>query len=171
MSAIPAKLIKLKILSQVPVSEYADIRPPTDPSNQAQRAGFFKLLRQKPKSQASKSSIGNASKDKNLSFNAAVWLNFPNPHSKPVSLWLCYKDATGENTILVDEQVLNASKSAMLSGTVHFRVKGQIESLRASCGGVAVDEIFHVEELYVRRLRDRDSAGVINTDFSNLMVS
>ena len=55
MSAIPSKLLMLKTLSQVPLSEYADIRPPEDSTNQVQRAGFFKLLRQKPKSPASKS--------------------------------------------------------------------------------------------------------------------
>ena len=167
MSAIPAKLIMLKTLSQVPVSEYADIRPPKDPANQEQRAGFFKLLRQKPKSHATKFVNGSASKD--LSFNAAVWLNFPQPLHKPVSLWLSYKDASGENTILVDEQALKGSSSAMLSGTVSIRVKGHLDYLRASCGGVAMDERFQIEELYVRRLNDTQNA--MNTKVRTLMAS
>lgn len=151
MSAIPSKLIALKTLSQVPVSEYADISPPKDATNPEQRAGFFKLLRQKPKSQIKASS---SIVRKELSFNAAVWLSFPQPLNKPVSLWLSYKDSSGENTILVDEQALKDSSSAMLSGTVSIQVKGPLEYLRASCGGVAKDERFQIEELYVRRMRD-----------------
>jgi hypothetical protein len=166
MSAIPSKLISLKTLSQVPVSEYADIRPPKDCTDQQQRAGFFKLLRQKPKNNQTKSHV-NVSQE--LLFNAAVWLNFPQPLNKPVSLWLSYKDATGENTILVDEQALKGTSSAMLSGTVSIRVKGHLEYLRASCGGVAVDERFHIEELYVRRLRD--SVSQKSRNFQTLMAS
>ena len=151
MSAIPAKLISLKTLSQVPVSEYADISPPLDATDPEQRAGFFKLLRQKTKSQIK---VNSPLVRKELSFNAAVWLSFPQPLNKPVSLWLSYKDASGENTILVDEQALRDSSSAMLSGTVSIQVKGPLEYLRASCGGVSKEEHFQIEELYVRRLRD-----------------
>lgn len=166
MSAIPAKLISLKTLSQVPVSEYADISPPKDATNPEQRASFFKLLRQKPKSQ-SKSSPMTIRKE--LSFNAAVWLNFPKPLNKPVSLWLSYKDASGENTILVDEQALKDSCSAMLSGKVSIQVKGNLEYLRASCGGVAMDERFQIEELYVRRMRDANPQSI--KTFNSLMAS
>ena len=166
MPAIPAKLVALKTLSQVPVSEYADICPPKDLTNPEQRAGFFKLLRQKPKSQPKK---GEVKVRKSLRFNAAVWLNFPKPVNKPVSLWLSYKDETGENTILVDEQALKGSSSAMLSGTVSIEVKGSLEYLRASCGGVATDERFHIEDLYVRRLRE--AANQNTTDFNAMMAS
>ena len=167
MSAIPSKLIMLKTLSQVPLSEYADIRPPEDPMNQAQRAGFFKRLRQKPKTHASKS--GHAYTSRDLSFNAAVWLNFAQPLNKPVSLWLSYKDASGENTILVDEQALKESSSAMLSGSVSIRVKGNLDYLRASCGGVAMDEKFQIEDIYVRRLKDSKTAN--NNNVHSLMAS
>lgn len=167
MLAIPAKLITLKTLSQVAVSEYADIRPPKDSTSQEQRAGFFKLLRQKPKMHSAKSNI--LSQPKDLSFNAAVWLNFPHPLNKPVSLWLSYKDSSGENTILVDEQALKGSSSAMLSGTVSIRVKGHLDYLRASCGGVALDEKFHIEALYVRRLKD--SSNAMKSNVRTLMAS
>lgn len=165
MSAIPSKLISLKTLSQVPVSEYADISPPKDATDPAQRAGFFKLLRQKPKSPKASSPTAR----KELTFNAAVWLTFPQSLNKPVSLWLSYKDSSGENTILVDEQALKDSRSAMLSGTVSIQVKGPLEYLRASCGGVAKDEPFQIEELYVRRMRH--TANQNNKVYNSKMAS
>lgn len=146
MSAIPSKLIMLRTLANVPVSEYADIRPPKNSLNTNERLSFLKRLRQKPGA-----SNPNYAKSKHLSFNAAVWLSFNQTMQKPVSLWLSYKDATGENTILVDEQCLNESTSAMLSGTVSFNVKGNLEYLRACCGGVAMEERFNLDEVHVRR--------------------
>ena len=166
MPAIPAKLVALKTLSQVPVSEYADISPPKDLTNPEQRAGFLKMLRQKPKHQPKK---GLTNARKALRFNAAVWLNFPQPVNKPVSLWLSYKDETGENTILVDEQALKGSNSAMLSGTVSIEVKGALQYLRASCGGVTSDERFQIEDLYVRRLHDTANHNI--TSFNAMMAS
>jgi hypothetical protein len=151
MSAIPAKLISLKTLSQVPVSEYADILPPADLTNTQQRAGFFRLLRQKSK-QSAVSSV-RSSTTRELAFNAAVWMNFPKTMNKPVSLWLSYKDGSGENTILVDEHLMIDSCSAMLSGSVTLRVKGHLEYLHACCGGISKDDSFQIEELYVRRQR------------------
>lgn len=147
MSAIPSKLIMLRTLANVPISEYADIRPPKDCSNTEERMNFLKRLRQKPKSQ----SQNREAKARTLSFNAAVWMNFPKAMQKPVSLWLSYKDAKGENTILVDEQTMNDSRSAMLSGTVTFAVKGDIEYFRACCGGISNEERFSIEEIHVRR--------------------
>lgn len=136
----------LRTLINVPVSEYSDIRPPNDASNEKERLSFFKRLRQKPSSPQQKSL-----KPKQVSFNAAVWLSFNHVVSKPISLWLNYKDASGESTILVDEQCLNDSKAAMLSGTVTFNVKGHIEYLRASCGGISMEESFSVDEVCVKR--------------------
>ena len=82
---------------------------------------------------------------------------------------MSYRDASGENTILVDEQALKESSSAMLSGSVSIRVKGHLDYLRASCGGVAMDEKFQIEDIYVRRLKD--SENIINHKVHSLMVS
>tara|TARA_R110001599_G_scaffold72692_3_gene201484 strand:+ start:1241 stop:1807 length:567 start_codon:yes stop_codon:yes gene_type:complete len=149
VSAIPSKLIMLRTLTNVPISEYADIRPPKDSSDTQERLSFLKRLRQKPSAKNN-----NATKTQHLSFNAAVWMSFSQLMHKPVSLWLSYKDATGENTILVDEQCLNESKSAMLSGTVSFQVKGNVEYLRACCGGIGREEPFSLDEIHVRRLHE-----------------
>lgn len=146
MSAIPSKLIMLRTLANVPVSEYADIRPPKNSLDTHERLSFLKRLRQKPNV---KSNATNTTKY--LSFNAAVWMSFSQTMHKPVSLCLCYKDAKGENTILVDEQCLNESKSAMLSGTVSFKVTGNLEYLRACCAGIAMEEQFSLDEIHVRR--------------------
>jgi len=146
VSAIPSKLIKLRTLANVPVSEYADIMPPKNSLDTKERLSFLKRLRQKP-STLSK----HISKSQHLSFNAAVWMSFNQAIDKPVSLWLSYKDSTGENTILVDEQCLDDAKSAMLSGSVSFNVKGHLEYLRACCGGIAIEERFSVDDVHVRR--------------------
>ena len=163
MSAIPSKLIMLRTLVNVPVSEYSDIRPPKDALNEKERLSFFKRLRQKPSAPQQKSI-----KHKQVSFNAAVWISFNQVISKPVSLWLNYKDASGENTILVDEQCLNESKTAMLSGTVSFNVKGHIEYLRASCGGVSVEEGISVDEACVKR---QEASLSVSDPFKAMMAS
>ena len=146
MSVVPSKLIMLRTLQDVPRSEYSDLRPPKDLTNQKERMSFLKLLRQKP------AQVRKSYKPKTLSFNAAVWLNLVEQASKPVSLWLSYKDSQGENTILVDEQCLKDSRSAMLSGNVTFKVTGHLEYLRACCGGLGVNERYSVDDIYVRRL-------------------
>lgn len=164
MSAIPSKLIMLRTLANVPVSEYADIRVPANCSDTQERLSFLQRLRQKPKKV-------NHSKDKQsktLSFNAAVWMSFPKSMQKPVSLWLSYKDASGENTILVDEQCLNEASSAMLSGTVTFKAKGQIEYLRACCGGISPQDNFSLDEIHVRR---QEAETYADTQFSAMMAS
>lgn len=146
MSSIPSKLVMLRALANVPVSEYSDIRPPNDATNANERLSFFKRLRQKPSAPQQK-----AIKSKQISFNTAVWLSFNRAIDKPVSVWLSYKDAVGENTILVDEQCLNGSTSAMFSGTVSFTAKGPIEYLRVCCGGISTDEYLCVDDACVKR--------------------
>lgn len=153
MSSIPSKLLMLKTLRDVPRSEYSDVRVPKNLNDSKERLGFLKMLRQKPSAQQKAA----ASKTKLLTFNAAVWLNFSNAAKKPVSLWLSYKDAQGENTILVDEQCLGDSKSAMLSGNVSFKVVGNLEYLRTCCGGVGINESFVVEDMHVSRLENNIS--------------
>ncbi len=163
MSAIPSKLIMLRTLANVPVSEYADIRPPKNSLDKNERLSFLKRLRQKPTVTSSQ-----VTKSKQLSFNAAVWLSFNKSIKKPVSLWLSYKDASGENTILVDEQCLNESTSAMLSGSVSFQVKGNIEYLRACCGGIGMEEHFNIEDVHVRR---QEQEIEYNNQFTAMMAS
>tara|TARA_R110001592_G_scaffold288331_1_gene557328 strand:- start:967 stop:1431 length:465 start_codon:yes stop_codon:yes gene_type:complete len=153
----------LRTLVNVPVSEYADIRPPINSLDVNERLSFLKRLRQKP-GVVSKS----VSKSKQLSFNAAVWMSFNQAIHKPVSLWLSYKDATGENTILVDEQCLGDSTTAMLSGTVSFNVKGNLAYLRACCGGISMEERFSVDEVHVRR---QEAATLEANPFASMMAS
>lgn len=150
MSTIPSKLLKLKNLQEVPRSEYSDLPTPDDFSNEKNRLSFLRMLRQKP----SKAQQMNQARPKELSFNAAVWLSFTQHVKRPVSLWLSYKDANGESTILVDEQCIGESASAMLSGNVSIKVTGNIEYLRACCGGIDQSESLVVEELHVRRLEN-----------------
>jgi len=152
VSAIPSKLIMLRTLKEVPRSEYSDLQTPKDFTDKKERLSFLKMLRQKPPAKASGTKGGRQAKK--LSFNAAVWLKFSSPAKNPVSLWLSYKDGKGENTILVDEQYLGQSTSAMLSGSVSINVSGNLEYLRACCGGVGVNESFSVDELHVRRLEE-----------------
>jgi len=147
--SIPSKLIMLRTLNEVPRSEYSDIQTPKDLTDKTERLSFLKMLRKKPSKV-----VNQSNRQKTLSFNAAVWLNFVSPTKNPVSLWLSYKDSQGENTILVDEQCMDQSTAAMLSGNVSIKVTGTLEYLRACCGGVGVNETYSIDELHVRRLRN-----------------
>ena len=128
-----------------------------------ERLSFFKRLRQKPSAPQIKSI-----KSKKISFNAAVWISFNCVMNKPVSLWLSYKDASGENTILVDEQCMSESNSAMLSGTVSLDVKGHVEYLRACCGGVSMEEHISVDDVCVKR---QEAVFEVADPFSIMMAS
>jgi hypothetical protein len=141
----------LRTLNDVPRSEYSDLHTPKNLTDKKERLSFLRMLRQKPSKTDNNS---RNTKHKTLSFNAAVWLNFLTPTKNAVSLWLSYKDSKGENTILVDEQCLDQSNSAMLSGNVSIKVVGDIEYLRACCGGMGVNETYSVDEFYVRRLEN-----------------
>lgn len=153
MPTIPMKLLKLKTLSDVPRSVYSDLPVHEDLSDEKQRLNFLKMLRQKPR----KVQQQQNKKPRQLSFNAAVWLSFTEVINKPVSLWLTYKDAQGENTILVDEQLSGGSMSAMLSGNVSFEVVGDIQYLKACCAGVDSNMDLVIEDVHVTRLKSEIS--------------
>ena len=162
MEAMPSHLIKLRMLAEVPRSQYMGLTQEVDFVDTKARHGFLKLLRQ------SKPIINQkptASKQvRTVEFNAAIWLNFSCPPKRPISFWLSYQDQGGRKSVLVDEQTLESATSAMLSGSVQLTVKGELEYLKACCGGVSDEEMFRVDELHVQQvsLSDRVSGSGAN---------
>lgn len=157
MHIIPSHLLKLRVLAEVPRSEYLGLTQNLDFVDTEVRRGFLGLLRQRKT--VSKQAPTLANKIQNVEFNAAVWLKFSCPPKQPVSLWLNYKDQDGCKSVLVDEQRLELATSIMLSSSVQFEVNGQLEYLKACCGGISDEEIFCVDELHVQRIVDEEAVG------------
>lgn len=148
MQSIPNKFLKLRVISEVPVSQYADLAPPPPEHTEKERLSFFKKLRKT--TPCAKASAPRTKK--RLELNAASWMTFAHVPSTAVSLWLVYRDDRGEHSLLVDEQKLDeSSRSLMLSGSVQLEIKGPLQSLRVCCGGLQNHDRFSVDELFVRR--------------------
>lgn len=149
MQTIPGQVLKLRVLTEVPRSQYAEISAPKDASNEKERINFFRMLR-RGSSTAPKSGVSRVTAQF-LDLNAAGWLTFKQIPSVPVSLWLVFADDKGEHSVLVDEQRLSESHSVMLSGSVNIHAKGDIRYIKACVGGVRADDQLSVDELYVKR--------------------
>ena len=146
MQNLPTQILKLRALCNVPLADFAEIAPPSDMKDEKQRLGFLKLLRKSPANDCSKPRFPSK-----LELNAAAWLGFPEAPKSPISLWLCYKDQSGEQAVMVDEQMMGSPGSAMLSGSVALKFKGQVEYIKICCGGLKNTDRFSVDELYVKK--------------------
>lgn len=153
MSNLPSSFVKLRILKELPIAEYAQLQAPKDLSNTQARLGFLKFLR-KPSTPEPTAAIKTAS---NIEYDSALWLRFVNKPSSPISLWLCYKDESGKGSVLVDEQLVDGSKSLMLSGAANLKFKGDVEYVRVCCGGLTDEDRFSVDELFIKRLESSGS--------------
>lgn len=154
MKYFPGQLLKLRSVCEVPVSEYSEIRPPAEGHSDSERLSFLKLLRLGNKTQKSQERKVSQRKSLKFSFNAAAWLSFDGSPTSPISLWLVFRDANGEQSVLIDEQKVCSSESLMLSGTETVKCQGQVEYMRACIGGLNDAQRFSVDELYVRRAED-----------------
>ena len=154
MSALPAHLLKLRVLRDIPVHEFNTSASAVqgDLSNQKTRLSFLQKLRQK--SPATDASVRNKNpgRTRTVPFSSAVWICFAETPEQPVSLWLVYEDAKGEHSVLVDEQQLLESHNAMLSGAVDIKVTGDFLKLKVCCGGVRDHHRFSIQDLHVKNL-------------------
>ncbi len=146
---MPNRLLKLKVLAEVPRVEFCDAPRLENPRDQASRRSFIQKLRKGTKETTPKPQARRSLERK--TFNAAAWLRFNEAPSQPISLWLVYRDERDEFAVMLDEAKLSAGASTMLSGRVTIETRGRIEYLRACCGGARSGEIYTVEELYVQR--------------------
>ena len=146
---MPNRLLKLKVLADVPRAEFCDAPRCENPRDQESRLSFIQKLRKGNKDAPVKTSVRRPIERK--TFNAAAWLRFKETPSQPISLWLVYRDERDEFAVMLDEAKLIAGASTMLSGRVTIDTKGTVEYLRACCGGARTGEIYSVEELYVQR--------------------
>jgi len=163
MHALPSHLIKLRVLAEVPRSEYLGLTQTIDFTDTRARHGFLGLLRQRKLVSTIKSTRHKHTRTSE--FNAAIWLNFSCPPKQPVSLWLSYKDLDGCQSVLVDEQRVEFATSIMLSGSVQLKVKGELEYLKACCGGLSDEEIFSIDELHVQRASEDQSLHGLDQKF------
>ncbi len=148
---------KLRVLSEVPRSEYAEISAPRTVPDAQERSLFFRLLRKsEPKSTGNTQS--SMSLRKTIRFNAAAWISFRSQPQKSVSLWLNYKDEQGVKSVMVDEAHPLEAGSLMLSGTADVKVRGELLYIHACVGGLSDDDVFRVDELYVQRA-EANAAG------------
>jgi hypothetical protein len=93
-----------------------------------------------------------------MRFNAAAWISFRSLPSRPVSLWLNYKDEDGVKSVLVDETSPMEKGALMLSGTAEIKIRGELLYIHACVGGLADDDMFRVDELYVQRAEKTDQS-------------
>ena len=157
MSAtLPTKLLKLKILAEVPRSIYMEGPAAEDVKDEKKRLDFLKMLRRGPSEPAQVP----PRKTKALhQLNAAVWMRFTDVPPQPVALVLVYRDQKGEFAVMVDEAQVGPSRSVMLSGNVTIEARGPIEYVRACCAGVEDGQRYVVDELYVQKVVDAQKAG------------
>ncbi len=145
-NAIPAKLLKLRFVAEVPRNEFIDLPQRIEPEQTQSRLWFLRQLRNANRPPVGHKTVVSMRK----TFNAAVWLRFLQTPQAPVSLWLKYRDASGEYAVMVDEMQLE-SDAAMLSGCVTIQTRGALSYLQAHISGLRASDVFSVEELYVQR--------------------
>ncbi len=154
---IPSKLVKLRVLAEVPRSEFCDAPQCANPADSASRLSFIKKLRMGSKKETVSAPVSKTIEKK--TFNAAAWIRFVNTPTQPISFWLVYRDQRDEFAVMLDEAKLSAGSSTMLSGCVTIEAKGNIEYMRACCGGARDGELYSVEELYVQKERTESAAS------------
>ncbi len=153
-TAIPTNLLKLIMLAEVPRSIYMDAPKCDNARDEKRRLDFLKMLRRAPA--AEPASVTSKTKSVHQ-LNAALWLRFPEMPTKPVALFIVYRDQKGEFAVMVDE--VKAAQSLMLSGNVTIEARGTIEYLYACCSGVAEGQRYVVDELYVQKVPAESAAN------------
>ena len=147
---IPARLVKLKPLADVPRHEFTDRPSKAVANNKSPRTALARMLGISASEKGNSKRNLSSSKPQRRTFNAAVWLRFLDSPKQPVSMWLLYRDDKGEFAVMVDQAKVD-SGSTMLSGCVTIPVHGQIEYMKACCSGLEPGKPYTVEELYVQR--------------------
>lgn len=148
---VPARLVKGVKLADVPVREYAELPPPQE---RKRSAGLLAALLRRGKSPEPEMPPQPKRLSKTqITFNSAAWLKFLRRPDQPVSLYLVFRDDSGEYGVLVDETRVSETFNAMLSGTVTFTVRGHLHYVSAVAAGVRDASEFHAEEVYVQRKR------------------
>ena len=141
----------LRKLANVPTSEFADL--------------FSKGASRPAKSSPMRRLLGldrapdlSGLKIHRVHFNAALWIRFYRQPADAISFWLEYEDASGVQTVLVDQARVQDVGQLMLAGQVTLQVVGHLFGMRACCSGIRADEHYRVEELFVQRQQQRPAA-------------
>lgn len=157
-TVVPAKLLQLHVLAEVPRSIYMDAPSLEDGKDQKKRLDFLKLLRLKTPPE--KSSTATSNSRFHCALNAAVWLRFNEAPPQPLSLMLVFRDQKGEFAVKVDEAKAGPTGSLMLSGNVQLDARGSVEYIRACLVGLEEGQHFTIEELYVQKSKaEQDTAN------------
>lgn len=147
---IPAKFLKLRVLAEVPRTEFMDGPGCSDPMDEERRSLFFKLLRTKQDHKP-------VAKDykRKLKFNAALWARVTNPGDNIIGFMIEYKDFTGHFAVTVEET--KATEAVMFANEVEFEVRGQIEYIKACCSGLTTSQKILIDELFIQRIQEQQS--------------
>ncbi len=152
MSRMPANLLKMRVIYDLPVHLYRQDQPdPETMKSPGARLSFLKFLRQ---DKAPESILTLTNNKRKMDFNAAIWLEFAESPDKPISLWLMCEDEKGCHAELVDEQRVLGGTSLMLSGNVRVTARGEIKSLRLACAGFADEVRFRLGDHHVKLLSE-----------------
>jgi len=153
-NTLPARFLKsATLLQEVPRSEFLDIPVCEEPLNPKSRLHFFKKIRSKIAPEA-KPKIHPKQK-LTRQFNAAAWLSFKYPPTKPVALLFSYKDCKGEFAIVIDESVPDGQATMMLSGDIYLEFYGELEYLKVIATGLKKEQCFFIEEVHVHQIRPK----------------
>ncbi|MCG8609357.1 MAG: hypothetical protein MI864_02380 [Pseudomonadales bacterium] len=152
---IPTKLLKMKVLAQVPMSEYVDGPKCSDPLDEKKRSSFLQKLRLgQGKEGNSKVAAAGKAPLKEMTFNAAMWLRLFEVEGQFVSFFLVYRDDSGEFAVLIDEaRVDGEAPSVMLTNNVSLTVRGEVQYIKACCAGLREGQRYFVDELYVQKVQ------------------
>ncbi len=138
----------MRKLANVPASEFADLfsKGPSRPVKSSPMRRLLGLDRAPDLS---------GLKTHRVHFNAALWIRFYRQPADAIGFWLEYEDASGVQTVLVDQARVQDAGQLMLAGQVTLLAVGHLFGIRACCSGIRADEHFRVEELFVQRQHSR----------------
>ena len=148
---IPTKFLKLKVLADVPRAEFIEGPSPEELQDAKKRKSFLGRLRKEPKPVKPAMTGGPVT----LVFNAAAWMRVPDSAKQTVSLFICYKDRSGEFAMLVDESDISENYSLMLSGCITIESNGTPEHVRICCAGLHEGQLTFVDELHVQKVTSK----------------
>jgi hypothetical protein len=157
MSAIPKKAIKFLELESIPLNKLGIPNPRTDQdspekSSDAKPKTLLGLFKTKQKSVKTSGKIQSMHdmRAREYQVDVAAWLRFGlSDEQRLASLCICYTDGKGEFVEIVEEQEVQNSASAMLSGRVKILAKGPVTRVRVGCAGLKAEDRCYVEDITV----------------------
>ncbi len=152
---MPAKFLKLRLIAEVPRSEYISNKTPKHLQDKEKRSSFIKKLRLVAGKKPEKTTDFTVHSYK---FNVAAWLKTNKAQAQPISLMLRFEDSKGAFVVMIEETLIETHLPIMFSGLASFKTRGELKSLQVCAAGISPDETIIVDELFVQRSTDEEIA-------------